>query len=100
MPEEFKLSNTETNKLWNKIFGTEYTVESMDYYRKKKGVKYTIHHQGNDTWFCDCMSWRCKSGVQTVEMLDTGKKHERTCKHIRFVMKNEGLRYKILNYWV
>lgn len=94
--EEFEITQKEAKQLWDKLFGVQYTVESLDYFRKKKGIKYTTEHRGDDSWVCDCPSFKFKTGLERIEMLDTGKVHEETCKHMRFVMKKEGMPYKRL----
>lgn len=92
--EHFEITQQEAKKVWEKLFGIQYTVQSMDYSRKQEGIKYTVEHRGDDTWVCNCPSFKFHSGTENVEILDTGKIHEDTCKHIRFVMKKEGIAYK------
>ena len=94
--ERFQVTKREAKKLWDKLFGIEYTVESMDYYRKQHGVKYTTKHKGDDTWECSCESFKYESGIKSVEMIDTGRKHEKTCKHIRYIMNEEKLEYRVI----
>lgn len=90
MKPEFKLAK----KVWDKVFGQIFTVESMDYFRKKEGVKYTVKQSGEDEWTCDCKSFIFHSGVITVEDIQTGKKYRDTCKHIRFSMEQSGMKIK------
>jgi len=94
MTEQFIITQKEAKKLWDKLFGVEYTVESMDHWRKKQGVKYKTHHKGDDTWECNCESFKYDSGTIQVTMLDTGRVHPKTCKHIRYVMEKEKMPFK------
>lgn len=86
------------NQVWDKVFGHVYDIESMDYRRKRQGIRYKVKHKGDNTWSCSCMSWKTKTGVRRVQDLDTNKIHERTCKHIRFCMKEEGMKIKVFRY--
>lgn len=92
--ETFIITQKDAKKLWDKLFGVEYTVESMDAQRKSEGVKYKVKHKGDDSWECDCESFFYESGVHDVVMTDTGRRHKKTCKHIRFVMQKEHLPYQ------
>jgi len=88
--EEMKIAK----RVWDKIFGKIFDVESMDWSRKQEGVRYKVKRSGSDEWSCDCMSFRFKSGVAKVKDLETGKEYDRACKHILFVMKKEGMKLK------
>jgi len=88
---QFIVTQKNSKQLWNKLFGIDYTVESMDDLRRSAGTKYTVRHKGDDTWVCDCKSFIFDTGTQSVTMKDTRQKHEKTCKHIRSVMKKEKL---------
>lgn len=81
------------NKVWDAIFGIEYDVESMSYQRK--GQHYKVKHHGNGHWSCNCKSWLFKSGTYPIR-LSNGQVIERTCKHIRLVMKKEGTEFKAI----
>lgn len=88
--EEFRIAK----QVWDKVFGQVFDVESMNYYRKREGIRYKVKHSGSDVWTCNCKSWIFMSGTVTVEDLNTGKIYERTCKHIRFCMEKEGKKIK------
>lgn len=90
--DQMELTITDVKKLWDKLFGVEYTVESFDHYRKQKGVKYKVAHRGDNSWSCPCESFLYKSGTEDIED-DSGKVHKDTCKHIRFCMEKEGIKY-------
>lgn len=81
-------------KVWDKVFGQVYIVESMDYARKREGIRYETKHSGSDEWSCDCPSYKFESGTSAVRDAVTGKRYERTCKHIRFCMEKEGMKFK------
>lgn len=82
------------NKVWDKVFGHVYDVESMDYGRKREGIIYKVKHSGTDDWSCNCPSWKYQSGVKRVRDTDTNKPYDRTCKHIRHCMVKEGMKIK------
>lgn len=88
--EELRIAS----QVWDRVFGQVYDVESMDYYRKREGKRYTVKHSGSDEWTCNCPSFIYKTGTQTVEDPETGKRYVDTCKHIRFCMEKEGVKYK------
>jgi len=89
--EEFRLAS----KVWDKIFGQIFTVESMNFLRRRQGIRYEVKKNG-DRWTCNCKSWIFKSGTIAVKDLETNVIHERTCKHIRFVMEKEGMKIRKL----
>lgn len=91
MKEDFNLRMAK--QVWDKVFGYIYDVESMDYQRKREGIHYKVKHSG-EKWSCTCKSWIFDTGTRTVEDLETGKIYERTCKHIRFCMDKEGMKYE------
>jgi len=92
------LTITQTKKLWDVLFGVEYTVESMDYMRRKQGTKYTVRQEGAASWKCDCNSFIFHSGTKEVEILEEGVyvTVPETCKHIRHVMKQNSLAIRIV----
>lgn len=94
MVEQFEITNIEAKKLWDKLFGVQYDVRSLDYFRKQKGVMYKVDHRGDDTWYCNCPSFKFDTGTEQTRDLTTGKMHNKTCKHIRFIMKQEGISFK------
>lgn len=98
MQEEFIITQKEAKKLWDKLFGVEYTIESFDDRRKEQGVKYKVFHKGDDTWECNCESFKYDTGTRKVTMVDTGTVHPKTCKHIRYVMGEEKMKYKESDY--
>ncbi|NIO37693.1 hypothetical protein GTO27_08315, partial [Candidatus Bathyarchaeota archaeon] len=49
-------------QVWDKVFGIVYDVDSMDWYRKRRGVRYKTKHSGGDEWSCDCQSFEYESG--------------------------------------
>jgi len=89
--EELRIAN----KVWDKVFGQVFDVESMDWTRKREGIHYKVKKSGGDEWTCNCKSWIFKSATKTVEDLESGKTYKRTCKHIRFCMKNEGMKLRL-----
>lgn len=82
-------------KVWDKVFGQEWTVESMDYYRKKEGKQYIVKKNG-DKWSCNCPSFIFHSGTCSVR-IKGGNLIKDSCKHIRFIMEKEGIKY--VKYW-
>jgi len=92
--EEERLDFKLAKKVWDKVFGQVFDVESMDWTRRREGVRYKVKHSGSDEWSCDCSSFKFKSGVVTIKDLETGKEYLDTCKHIRFVMQKEGMKTK------
>lgn len=96
MPTKMELKIA--RQVWDKVFGHVYDVESFDPERKKRGMRYRIKHTGSDDWSCDCKSWIYSSGTETVKDIKTEKVYKRTCKHVRFCMKSEGMETKTIHY--
>jgi len=88
--EEFALAK----KVWDKVFGQEWTIESQDYQRKKEGIKYLVKQKCDDEWSCDCPSFIYGSGTCRIRNIATGKIYENTCKHIRWVMAHEKMKWE------
>ena len=89
-------------KVWDVIFGMEYDIESMDKLRKKEGVHYQVTRHGDGHWTCSCESWKYKTGVENVRLDDIEGKPvlKQTCKHIRFILKKEGIAYTVIYKYV
>lgn len=88
---------------FDKVFGKEFTIESMDWQRKRAGVRYKVVKQGNGVWKCECMSFKTHSGTEWAKIdestgvltIDRNWTHsdptfQETCKHIRFCMEHEN----------
>lgn len=81
-------------KVWDKVFGHVYDVESMDRQRRSEGVHYTVKRSGADDWSCDCKSYIYSTGTVIVQDTKTKKVYKRTCKHIRHCMSKEQMQIK------
>jgi len=90
------LSLADVKKVWDKVFGKEYTIESFDYLRKKHGIRYTVEYKGDGSWTCSCQSFLFKSGTIDIRIEDSlGERILRdTCKHIRFILACEKIAFE------
>ena len=93
---KLRITKKQISNVWHRIFGTKYTVPSMDDYRFRLGKKYQVTHEADGSWNCTCESFRYHSGVITVLSGELEEKHKDTCKHIRLKMKEEGFNFTIV----
>ena len=98
MPKPTVVELKIAKKVWDKVFGHVFEVESMDAARRREGTRYTVKQSGADVWSCDCKSYIYSTGTVKVEDTETKKKYNRTCKHIRHCMTKEGMRIKTSRY--
>jgi len=83
------------DKVWERVFGREFTVKSMNYERQKKGITYTVVQIGNE-WKCSCPSFKFKAGLYAVYDSENKVTIGFTCKHIRKCLKEIGVKYRYL----